>query len=82
MRKIDIKKLFPRLCGLEYELLKYINRIQGEASAPIDFYAAAEALSMNKDVVRTAIRRLVKAEILIAEGEKFQINKEVYKSEE
>ncbi len=82
MRKIDVKTLFSRLCALEYDLLKYINLKQGEASGILDFYAAAEALNVNKDAVRTTVRRLVKAEILIAEGENFKINEEVYKSTE
>ncbi len=82
---IDVKELFNRLCGFEYELLKYINRTQGEDPAPINFSEAAIALSSEKSEVRRAIKRLVKAEVLIADGddgENFKINWEVFKSEE
>lgn len=86
MRKlIDVKELFNRLCGFEYELLKYINRTQGEEPAPINFSEAAIALSADKSKVRGAIKRLVKAELLIADGadgENFKINWEVFKAPE
>lgn len=79
---IDVKELFNRLCGFEYELLKYINRTQGEDPAPINFSEAAIALSSEKSEVRRAIKRLVKAGVIIADGENFKINWEVFKSEE
>ncbi len=83
MRKlIDVKELFNRLCGFEYELLKYINRTQGEESAPINFQEAAQSLSAGKSEVRQAIKRLVNSEVLIAEGENFKINWEVFKAPE
>lgn len=79
MRKIDVIELFNRLCKPEFDLLKYINRIQGESSAPINFYDAAEVLNVEKDDVRRSIKRLVEAEILIVDGGNFKINSEVYK---
>ena len=82
MRKIDVKKLFQRLIALEYELLKYVNRTQGNAAAPLNFNEAAVALSVDKDAVLRACKRLVDAKMLIAEGENFKINEEVYKDEE
>lgn len=81
MRKIDIAKLFQRLCRVEYELLKYINRKQGKASAPINFYDTAEFLKVDTDDIRRAIKRLVDASVLLADGDAFQINQEVYKDE-
>lgn len=81
MRKIDVKKLFQRTIALEYELLKYINRTQGNAAAPLNFNEAAEALSADKDALKRACRRLVDAKALIAEGENFKINDEIYKDE-
>ncbi len=79
---IDVKELFNRLCGFEYELLKYINRTQGEDPAPINFSEAAIALSSEKSEVRLAIKRLVKAEVIIVDGENFKINWEVFKASE
>lgn len=82
LKLIDVKELFKRLCGFEYELLKYINRTQGEESAPINFVEAAIALCTDKKSIRNAITRLVKSEVLIAEGENFRINWEVFKAPE
>lgn len=81
MRKIEIKVLFQRLCGLEYELLKYINRTQGEASAPVNFFEAAIALSVDKDDIRKACTRLVQKKVLLVEGENFKIDEAIYKDE-
>lgn len=80
MPKIDVKELFKRLCGFEYELLKYINRTQGEESAPVNFSEAATALSTDKKAIRQAITRLVKSEVLIVDGENFKINWEVFRA--
>lgn len=81
MRKIDIKALFQRLCSAEYELLVYINRTQGEASAPLNYFEAAIALSSDKNLIRKALRRLVESKALIVEGENFKINEELFKNE-
>ena len=81
MRKIDLIEVFIRLCKPEYDLLKYINKIQGERSAPINFYNAAEALHIEKDDVRRQIKRLVEAGVLIADGNDFKINSEVFKTD-
>lgn len=81
MQKIDIKELFKRLVQLEYDLLKYINKLQGSESKPLDFEKAAGALNVSKDDVRRACKSLVNAGVLIAEGENFGINEEIYKSE-
>lgn len=80
MPKFDVIEIFNRLAGFEYELLKYIYRTQGEASAPINFYAAAEALSASKDDIRRAFKRLVDADILIVDGEAFKINNTTLKN--
>lgn len=77
MRRIDEVKLFLKLCNLEYELLKYINRTQGEDAAPLNIFEAATALYITKADVRRALKRLVEAKALIADGEKFQISSEV-----
>ncbi len=81
MRNFDVKKLFQSLCGFELELLKYINRTQGEASAPLNIIEAAVALSTDKNAVRRALKRLVESKVLLVNGENFQINEEVFKKE-
>ena len=81
MRKIDLKRLFQDLCAVEYEVLKYINRTQGEAAAPLNCFEAATALSVDNNVIRKALRRLVEANVLIVDGEKFQINARIFKDE-
>ncbi len=78
MRNIDAVKLFKKLCGVENEFLKYIIRTQGEAWAPINFYEAAVSLGLNKDDVRRACKRLVDANVLLADGENFQVNEEIF----
>lgn len=79
MLKIDVIEVFTRLCKPEYDLLKYINKIQGERSAPINFYNAAEVLGVEKDDVRRQIKRLVEAGVLLADGCDFQINSDIFK---
>lgn len=81
MHKIDVKELFQRLNGFEYELLKYINRTQGAKSAPVNFYEAATALSAENADVRRACKRLVESKVLIVEGENFKINEEIFKKD-
>lgn len=81
MRKINVKEVFIRLSGFEYELLKYIYRTQGESPAPVNFYEAATALSAEKDAVRRGLKRLVDAKILLVDGEKFRIDEVVLKNE-
>lgn len=81
MRRIDVKALFQRLCAFEYELLNYINRTQGEASAPLNYFEAAIALSSDKNSIRKSLRRLVESKALIVEGENFKINEELFKNE-
>ena len=82
MPKIDVKELFKRLCSFEYDLIKYINRTQGDESAPIKFAEAAIALCTDKKNIRNAITRLVNSEVLIADGENIKINWEVFKAPE
>lgn len=79
MRKIDTKELFQRLCGFEYEMLKYVYRTQGQASAPINYYEAAESLSVDRNTVRRAIKRLFEADVLTSDGENFKINSQILK---
>jgi len=80
VRNFDVKKLFQSLCGFELELLKYINRTQGEASALFNIAEAAVALSTDKNAVRRALKRLVEAKVLFVNGENFQLNEEFFKS--
>lgn len=81
-RIIDVKELFNRLCGFEYELLKYINKGHGEELAPLNFAELAAALKVDKSKVRRAVKRLVESNVLIADGENFKINWEVFKAQE
>ena len=81
MRKISTEKIFRMLCGTEVEFLTYIYRSQGEQAAPINFYEAAQALSKEKDDVRRACKRLVESNVLIAQGENFKINAEIFKEQ-
>lgn len=81
MAKIDIKTVFQCLCAFEYNLLNYINRTQGEASAPLNYFEAATALCSDKNSIRKALRRLVESKALIVEGENFKINEELFKNE-
>lgn len=81
MLKFNVIELFNRLCGFEYELLKYIHKQQGTKLALADYVAAANALNTDKDAVRRGYKRLVTAEILIADGENFKINEKVYKND-
>ena len=60
-------------------MLKYVYRTQGQASAPINYYEAAEALSVDRNAVRRSIKRLVEANALIADGENFKINSAIFK---
>lgn len=76
---IDILDLFQRLCKLEYELLKYINKIQGADSRPFNFSEAATVLNVSKQKLFGAHRRLVSCGALIADGENFRINEEIYR---
>ncbi len=78
--QLDVQGLFLSLCGLEYRLLKYINQIQGRMAAPLNFNDAADALGVKWVDIRRAIKRLVDAKALIADGENFQINETVFKS--
>ena len=80
--QFDLKGLFSSLCGLEFRLLKYINEKQGVTAAPVNFKDAAAALKVNYVDIRRAIKRLVEANALIAEGETFQVNEAVFKKEE
>ncbi|MDE5722185.1 MAG: hypothetical protein K2I30_05555 [Clostridia bacterium] len=83
MRKaIDVKELFNRLCGFEYDLLKRINKDHGEEFAPLNFTELAATLKADKSKVRRAIKRLVGSNVLIADGENFKINWEVFKAPE
>jgi len=79
VRKFNVVELFNRLCGFEYELLKYILKQQGTKLSLADYVAAANALGVDKDTVRRGYKRLVAAGVLIADGESFKINEEVYK---
>lgn len=79
MQKINVKELFTRLCGLEYELLKYINRTQGAESGSLDFNELSAELNADKRKLYSACKRLENAGALIAEGENFRINEEIYK---
>ena len=81
MPKINVKELFNRLCSIEYEFLKLINRERGAESGPLDYNEISAALNVDKRKLYAACKRLVKAGILIAEGENFRINTEVYKDE-
>ncbi len=74
-----MKELFQRLCGIEYELLKYVFRTQGMESAPLNYYEAAESLSVDRNAVRRAIKRLFEADVLTSDGENFKINPEILK---
>lgn len=81
MKVIDVKELFKRLITLEYNVLKYINRTQGEESRPIDFSACAAALNVDKRAVYNAHKRLVTAGVLIPDGLNFKINDKVFVKE-
>lgn len=81
-RMIDVKELFNRLCGFEYDLLKYINKEHGEELAPLNFAEIAATLKVDKGKVRRAIKRLVDSNVLIADDENFKINWEVFKAPE
>ncbi len=76
-----MKELFQRLCGIEYELLKYVFRTQGMESAPLNYYEAAESLSVDRNAVRRAIKRLVDADALKVDGENFKINEEILRND-
>ena len=76
-----MRSLFLSLCGLEYRLLKYINKKQGLMAAPLNFNDAAAALKVKWTDIRRAVKNLVDANALIAEGETFQINETVFKKE-
>lgn len=60
-------------------MLKYVYRTQGQASAPINYYEAAESLSVDRNTVRRAIKRLFEADVLTCDGENFKINSEILK---
>lgn len=79
--EISKAELFARLCGLEYRLLMYIHEIQGLMAAPVNFKDAAAFLKVQYSDIRRAIKRLVEAKALIAEGENFQVNEAVLKKE-
>lgn len=79
MKKIDVQVLFNKLISFEYELLKYINRIQGADSRPFNFSEAATVLNVSKQKLFGAHRRLVSCGALIADGENFRINEEIYR---
>lgn len=79
MQKINVKELFTRLCGTEFELLKYINRTQGTESRPLDYNVISEILGVDKRLLYSACKRLVNAGALIVEGENCKINEEIYK---
>lgn len=81
MRVIDVKELFQRCIGLEYELIKYVYRTQGEASAPLNFNEAAIALSAERKDVLCAYKRLLKAGALVAVGENIKIDEGVFKKQ-
>lgn len=83
MKKIDVQVLFNKLISFEYELLKYINKIQGEDSRPFDFAEAADALGVNKCKIQNAHKRLVNSGVLtVIRSEdgvvQFCINRELY----
>lgn len=79
MRKIDITVIFDRLCAFDCEVLNYINRKQGDSSAPLNICELAERLVYDKSDVRKAVNRLVAAKILLADGENFKIAGDVFK---
>lgn len=80
-KKINVKELFDRLCSIEYEFLKYINRNQGSESGPLNFNEISAALNVDRRKLYCAQKRLLKAGVLIASGENFKINEEIYKEE-
>ncbi len=79
MRIINANELFTRLCKTEYELLKYINRTQGAESRALDYNELSAELNADKRALYSACKRLVDCSALIAEGENFRINEEIYK---
>ena len=81
MQKISLKKLFDRLCSTEYEFLKLINRERGSESGPLDYNEISATLNVDKRKLYSATKRLVNTGVLIAEGENFKINEEIYKNE-
>ncbi len=78
MKKIDVQVLFNRLIAFEYEFLKYLNKLQGVESRPIDFTAAADALGVDKRKVYNACKRLQNAGALICTGDSFKIAPDMF----
>lgn len=82
MSQFDFKGLFSSLCGLEFRLLKYINKKQGITAAPVNYNDAAAVLKVKYSDIRRAMKNLVNAKALIAEGETFRVNETVFRKEE
>lgn len=79
--EINYKLLIERLNGLDRyaQLVNYINQMQGDSAAKLDYVAAASALNVDRRTIGRYVWALVDRQVLtLVKGGKLKINSEIF----